>query len=224
MPIHKFILPPNPSRFKNLSLPGDGSYQTFLDAFNDPEVSILVLFISVLNAIQYTYIFIVDKLFIQYLIQHNFLRGDLSAIERISYEFCQSQSEQEVIYTEARYTPHYFLKLDDNREPIGGGITLKSVVEAANRGIARGEKDFNVTVRTILSCRRGKPQWCREILELVTEYQDQGVVGIDLSGDVLEPDDIVFADGITIFKKNRESHMPNLVNFNNLDTNRISKL
>jgi len=120
----------------------------------------------------------------------------LSAIERISYELCKSQSEQGVIYTEARYTPHYFLKLDGNREPIDEGITLKSVIEAVNRGIAKGEKDFNVFVRTILSCRRGKPEWCREILELVTEFKDQGVVGIDMSGDVLEPNLAVFSDGI----------------------------
>jgi len=72
---------------------------------------------------------------------------------------------------------------------------LKSVIEAVNRGLARGERDFNVVVRSILSCRRGKPEWCREMLELATEYKDQGVVGIDVAGDVLEPDMTVFSDG-----------------------------
>ena len=53
----------NQSRVKNLSLPGDGSYQTFLDTFNDPGVPILVLFTLVLSAIQYKHITVIDKLF-----------------------------------------------------------------------------------------------------------------------------------------------------------------
>lgn len=32
--------------------------------------------------------------------------GDIVAIERVAYELCEDQSKQNVIYFEARYSPH----------------------------------------------------------------------------------------------------------------------
>lgn len=129
----------------------------------------------------------------------------MEAIERISYEFCERQSKNGVIYTEARYTPQYFMAKKVNgtesTHKKENDITLKSVVEAVNRGLGRGQKDFNTTVRTILACRRGEPEWCRDILELATEYKDRGVVGIDLSGNLMTTDLNRFFDGNNLLDK-----------------------
>ncbi len=120
----------------------------------------------------------------------------MEAIERISYEFCERQSKNGIIYTEARYTPQYFMaKKENGTDPSHKNVTLKSVIEAVNRGLGRGQKDFNTTVRTILACRRGEPEWCQDVLELATEFKDRGVVGIDLSGNLMATDLNRFFDG-----------------------------
>jgi adenosine deaminase len=38
--------------------------------------------------------------------------GDLSAIERIAYEFCEDKAKNGVLYAEARYSPHLLLAKD----------------------------------------------------------------------------------------------------------------
>jgi adenosine deaminase len=119
----------------------------------------------------------------------------VDAIERISYEFCKSQSEQGIIYTEVRYTPHYFLKRSFTTNSALSPVTTRSIVEAVSRGLERGQQDFNVTVRSILTCRRGDPDWCQDILQLATEFKDRGVVGIDVTGNALDPDVSRFRDG-----------------------------
>lgn len=35
--------------------------------------------------------------------------GDLSAIERVAYEFCEDKARNGVLYAEARYSPHFLL-------------------------------------------------------------------------------------------------------------------
>lgn len=122
-------------------------------------------------------------------------RGDLEAIERISYEFCETQAEDGVIYAEARYCPHLLLpdvfydaellsSLPPGAQvPKMGKITPKCIVEAVNKGFARGEKDFGIVVRTILSCIRGKQEWSNDLLNLCIDFKDKGVVGIDVAGD-----------------------------------------
>jgi len=35
--------------------------------------------------------------------------GDLSAIERVAYEFCEDKAKNGVLYVEARYSPHFLL-------------------------------------------------------------------------------------------------------------------
>ena len=101
----------------------------------------------------------------------------MEAIERISYEFCQYQSEEGVIYAEARYTPHLLMSDHQTAFP---NVTLKSIVEAVNKGLTRGEKDFGVVARSILTCIGTHPKWNEEILDLAVQFKDKGVVGIDI--------------------------------------------
>ena len=112
-------------------------------------------------------------------------RGDLNAIERAAYEICQAEAEAGVIYAEVHYTPHFYLPdrptTDNNAS--NSQMTVKDVVEAVNRGIDRGQHQFNIAVRSILILIRTKPEWSMELLNLAIEYKDQGVVGIDIASD-----------------------------------------
>ena len=74
------------------------------------------------------------------------IRGDLEAIERIAYEFCETQFNDGVIYVEARYCPHLFMPSVEG----GSDFTPKTIVEAVNKGFARGEKDFGIIACSIL--------------------------------------------------------------------------
>ena len=57
---------------------------------------------------------------------------------------------------------------------------------AINSGLARGQRRYNnVVVRSVLSLLRTKPEWSNSILDLAIELKDQGVVGIDMAGDIL---------------------------------------
>ena len=77
-----------------------------------------------------------------------------------------------------------------------GRVTPRSVVEAINRGLERGQRDFGIAVRTILCCLLGKPEWSDEILDLVVQFKDSHqVVGIDTCSDTRETDYDVFMDG-----------------------------
>lgn len=122
-------------------------------------------------------------------------RGDLKAIERIAFELCHAQAKAGVIYSEVHYTPHFYLpdrpataiRNQNNYHTYSHKrkTTAKDVVEAVNRGLDRGQRQFNITVRTILILIRTKPQWSMELLKLAMNYKDQGVVGIDIAGDII---------------------------------------
>lgn len=135
-----------------------------------------------------------EKLFYTILYFSQF-RGDLNAIEQMAYEFCEQKAANNVVYAEARYCPHLLMpnlsqeanflshaKNNSNHQP-NHQITCRAIVEAVNKGLQRGEADFGIVVRSILSCIRGKPEWSKEILELCVQFKDKGVVGIDIAGD-----------------------------------------
>lgn len=119
------------------------------------------------------------------------LIDDLAAIERVAHEFSEDEASCGVLYFEVRYCPH-LLCTTDNRE-INGKVeevsanscvvSPRDVVQAVNRGLKRGEKDFGVKARSILCCVRSRPDWSSEILSLCQEFSKDGVVGIDLAGD-----------------------------------------
>jgi len=114
----------------------------------------------------------------------------------VAYELCQFQAEQGVIYTEVHYVPHLLLPesfhqktqstlIHNQQYPDQSiSINVRDIVDAVNRGLDRGQRQFNVAVRSIISLVRTKPEWSREVLDLAISFKDYGVVGIDIVGDV----------------------------------------
>ena len=47
------------------------------------------------------------------------VRGNLHLIEQLSYDFCQRQWEQNVVYCEVRYSPHLLAEAFSNETPTG---------------------------------------------------------------------------------------------------------
>lgn len=121
--------------------------------------------------------------------------GDIPSIERISYEFCEDSAREGILYSEVRYSPHLLT---------GDVLSNNQVVEAVNRGLARGMKDFGITVRSILCCMRHMPGWSMEVLDLCSQYKDAGVVGIDLAGDEVAFSRPTHGDHIAAFQKAKE--------------------
>ncbi len=97
----------------------------------------------------------------------------------MSYEFCEYEAQEGVIYVEARYCPFLllpecfnqadFLSQSSDSQASSQKISPKAVVEAANKGFQKGEKDFGIIARTILCCIRGKPEWSKDILDLCVQ-------------------------------------------------------
>merc|ERR1712038_53342 len=118
--------------------------------------------------------------------------GDVGAIERISYEFCEDSAKAGILYSEVRYAPHLMT---------GDKLTTSDVIEAVNRGLAKGSAEFGIIMRSILCCMRHVPAWDMEVLELCQKYRDAGVVGIDLAGDEIN---FPNKDRMAVFKKAKE--------------------
>lgn len=93
--------------------------------------------------------------------------GDVTALERVAFEFVEDQAIQGVLYTETRYSPHYLTGntlTPDEVSPVDLRCFLRckvilQVVEAINRGLQHGMKMYPVDVRTILCCIRQTPEW-----------------------------------------------------------------
>ena len=73
------------------------------------------------------------------------VRGDLNLIEQLAYDFVKRQSNQNVIYTEVRYSPHLLAKGGDYTGDVQ--VDAVPVIDAVTKGLRRGEKDFGVKVR-----------------------------------------------------------------------------
>ncbi|XP_063222381.1 adenosine deaminase-like isoform X2 [Bacillus rossius redtenbacheri] len=102
--------------------------------------------------------------------------GDLQAIERIAYEFCEDEARNGVTYVEARYSPHFLLPLDVPPT----FEALCEVVRAVDRGFARGENDHRVKARHVL-CTLVGADMARDVLKLCEHFRGEGVVGIDMA-------------------------------------------
>uniref|UniRef100_A0A0K2TZ03 adenosine deaminase n=1 Tax=Lepeophtheirus salmonis TaxID=72036 RepID=A0A0K2TZ03_LEPSM len=106
------------------------------------------------------------------------ISGDISAIERIAFEFGEDSYKRGVAYVESRFCPN--LLLDKEKYPT---VTSEDILKAVLDGFKRAEKEFEVKIRVILCCIQGAEVFDNEILNLCTKYKDEGVVGIDHAGD-----------------------------------------
>ena len=96
------------------------------------------------------------------------------AIERIAYELAEDAARDGVRYLEVRYAP--VLNTRD-------GLSLDEVVEAAARGLARAERDHDITARIIIcGLRHLDPEVSISLAKLAVAHRQRGVVGFDLAG------------------------------------------
>ncbi|XP_076456726.1 adenosine deaminase-like [Babylonia areolata] len=111
--------------------------------------------------------------------------GYHEGVHRIALEFCEDAARQGVCYAELRYSPHFLsnsLHVRTYARDSGGGYTPRDVVRSVNQALQEGERRYGVKVNTILCCIRHIPEWSAEVVELVTEFSEQGVVAMDIAG------------------------------------------
>lgn len=96
------------------------------------------------------------------------------ALERIAYELLADAAADGVRYIEVRYAP-----VLNARE----SLSMADAVEAALRGIARAELEFDIVGRVILcAIRNMAPEMAMEAAEVAVAFRHRGVVGFDLAG------------------------------------------
>ena len=78
--------------------------------------------------------------------------GCAKALERISYERVEDCAKHNIKYAEVRYCPQLFANTGTEIEYCTekGTLTPRDVVRTINKGLARGMKEFGVTVKSIL--------------------------------------------------------------------------
>ena len=93
-------------------------------------------------------------------------------LEELAFDFVRRQHEQNVIYTEVRYSPHLLAK-----DPI------KSL-GAVTKGLRRGCEQFHRTVNQILCAICFFPDWSNDVVNLAEKHRNDfpcAVVGIDIA-------------------------------------------
>lgn len=113
------------------------------------------------------------------------VRGNLELLEELSYDLVRRQSEQRVVYTEVRYSPHLLAEgASMDMMMMDGGGDPVPVVEAVTRGLRRGEQDFQVIVNQILCCITWRPDWAKDVVDLAHKHRSDypcAVVGVDIA-------------------------------------------
>ncbi len=96
------------------------------------------------------------------------------AIERVAYEMVEDGARDQLRYVEVRYCPTLSTRQ---------GLSLPEVLEAEQRGLARGQRDFGVRTGIInCSLRHYDPSVSLEIARESVRWRGRGVVGFDLAG------------------------------------------
>lgn len=110
------------------------------------------------------------------------VRGDLDLIETLAFDFVKRQAQQNVIYSEVRYSPHFLAEGGDLGET--KAVDPHPVIDAVTRGLRKGEKEFGVIVNQILCCIAWKPNWAKDVVEIAHERKGDGpceIVGVDIA-------------------------------------------
>lgn len=102
------------------------------------------------------------------------LQGDLRLLEQLAYDFCLRQSQQNIVYTEVRYSPH--LLSSETVAPC-------AVIQAVTKGLRRGCQATGIVVNQILCAISWRPEWALDVVALVQSFQESpcAVVGVDVA-------------------------------------------
>ena len=97
------------------------------------------------------------------------------ALERVAFEFVEDMAEDNVVYAEVRFAPHFHTS---------GDLGLDAVMHAVLRGLRRGSEEFNIGVGLIVCAMRNEPaDLSHKLAELAVAYRERGCVGFDLAGE-----------------------------------------
>lgn len=97
------------------------------------------------------------------------------SLERVAYEFIEDMAEDNVVYAEVRFAPHFHTQ---------GGLGLDGVMTAVLRGLGRGSKEFGTGFGLIVCAMRNESEeLSTQLAELAVSYRNQGCVGFDLAGE-----------------------------------------
>ena len=72
------------------------------------------------------------------------VRGNMALIQSMAYDFVKRQAQQNIVYTEVRYSPHLLA----TGSSLSGTETVDPipVLNAVTKGLRLGEKEFGVKV------------------------------------------------------------------------------
>lgn len=120
-------------------------------------------------------------------------------LERQGIEFCEDQKKNNVVYTEVRLCPFIF----SDR-----GLSHEDAFKAILAGLTKGQAKFDVQIRIIICFLKQIPgtharthayiislycsfllDWSPLLADLAIKYKKEGVVGVDIAGDELQPMD-----------------------------------
>ena len=100
-------------------------------------------------------------------------------LTRITYEAVEDASNDNVVYLELRFSPHFIKELT--------GIPLEETIEAVLEGKKLGEESRPIQVELILIMPQyGGEQIGYETVALAKQYRSFGTRGIDVAGDIRE--------------------------------------
>lgn len=115
------------------------------------------------------------------------------ALERITYELLEDSAKENIRFVEIRFAP--LLHTEDN-------LKMPEIIDAVQRGIDRGKKDFDVDASIILCLFRSHgPDLNGKAFEAVKDFYGKGVVGLDVAGDESKYPTRLYAD---FFKEARK--------------------
>ncbi|GAB1603701.1 adenosine deaminase-like isoform X1 [Argonauta hians] len=118
------------------------------------------------------------------------IKGDKQSIEQITKDFCEDSFNQKLCYVEVRFAPHI---LADDTKNLSARDAVKIVVDTIKSCCDK----YSIKIKVILCIMRNMPETAKEVLDLCSEFKDDGVVGIDVAGaEFTTPPEIV-----EVFKK-----------------------
>ncbi|WP_022835830.1 adenosine deaminase [Salisaeta longa] len=96
------------------------------------------------------------------------------ALERVAYELAEDNAQENVRYLEVRFGP--ILHTEE-------GLSLEDVTDAVLAGLARAERDYDLTTSLIVCGLRDRYESASmRQAELAAAYRHRGVVAFDLAG------------------------------------------
>jgi len=112
------------------------------------------------------------------------VRGNLSLLEAMAYDFTKRQAAQNVVYTEVRYSPHLLATGASLLKTSNQVVDPRPVIDAITAGLRRGCLEFGITINQILCCICWRPDWAMDVVSLCQEKKLDypcAVVGIDIA-------------------------------------------